>query len=189
MLHIPKLVSERAITTILRSEQSPLLANFYARNQTFFKPWFPTRPSYYFSDDYWRGRLDQIYKAFLSDEAIYFCALSLDEQQVLAVANFTAIQEGAFKGCQLHFALDEANQGQGLMLEILSHSLNFVFCELDLHRVSCCYPPRNKRAHNLLKHLGFEQEGFARSYLRLDGRWQDHHLASLINPLHDSHFF
>ena len=34
----------------------------------------------------------------------------------------------------------------------------------------------------LLERLGFEREGFAREYLMINGRWEDHILTSLINP-------
>ncbi|MGL5537110.1 MAG: 30S ribosomal protein S5 alanine N-acetyltransferase, partial [Aeromonas veronii] len=34
----------------------------------------------------------------------------------------------------------------------------------------------------LLERLGFEREGFARAYLMINGRWEDHILTSLINP-------
>ena len=44
------------------------------------------------------------------------------------------------------------------------------------------YIPDNKRSANLLSRLGFEIEGQARQYLRIDGRWQDHVLTALINP-------
>jgi len=43
------------------------------------------------------------------------------------------------------------------------------------------YRPENERSHRLLQRLGFEQEGRARSYLNIDGRWRDHILTSLIN--------
>ena len=35
--------------------------------------------------------------------------------------------------------------------------------------------------HNLKK-IGFTVEGYARDYLFLNGKWQDHVLTSLINP-------
>lgn len=188
MLHVPKLVSERAVTTILRSEHAPLLADFYRRNREYLRPWFPKRHEKFYTEDYWHSQIESMYQELLHDKALYFCSMNLELNEILAVAHFTNIMEDSFKGCFLNFALDETYQGQGMMLELLSHTLNFVFCELDLHRIMASYPPKNRRAHRILQQLGFEQEGFARSYLKLDGLWQDHHLCSLINPLHDTKF-
>jgi ribosomal-protein-alanine N-acetyltransferase len=30
--------------------------------------------------------------------------------------------------------------------------------------------------------LGFEKEGYAKSYLKIAGHWQDHILTALVNP-------
>ena len=32
----------------------------------------------------------------------------------------------------------------------------------------------NELSKNLLRRLGFEQEGYAKSYLQINGSWQDH---------------
>jgi len=44
------------------------------------------------------------------------------------------------------------------------------------------HPPRNLHSAALLARPGFEREGYARSYLRIDGKWEDMVLSSLINP-------
>jgi len=45
--------------------------------------------------------------------------------------------------------------------------------------------PKNTRSANLLKTLGFEQEGYAKNYLLINGRWEDHVLNALINSRSD----
>jgi ribosomal-protein-alanine N-acetyltransferase len=40
----------------------------------------------------------------------------------------------------------------------------------------------NKRSEALLQGLGFEREGVAKSYILINGKWEDHVLNSLINP-------
>jgi ribosomal-protein-alanine N-acetyltransferase len=44
--------------------------------------------------------------------------------------------------------------------------------------------PENTRSAAILNRLGFEQEGYAKQMLNLDGRWKDHVLNALINPRH-----
>lgn len=44
------------------------------------------------------------------------------------------------------------------------------------------YMPHNQRSGNLLRRLGFVVEGYARDYLLINGRWEDHIQTSLINP-------
>ncbi|MFB0585429.1 hypothetical protein [Aeromonas salmonicida] len=38
------------------------------------------------------------------------------------------------------------------------------------------------RSAALLERLGFEREGYARDYLMINGRWEDHILTALLNP-------
>lgn len=48
------------------------------------------------------------------------------------------------------------------------------FTVLKLHRVMANYRPENLRSERLLARLGFEKEGLARSYLKINGSWADH---------------
>lgn len=75
-------------------------------------------------------------------------------------------------------------QGQGYMRETLQAALTYVFNELNLHRVMANYMASNQRSAALLAQLGFEQEGLAKSYLKIAGNWQDHLLTAKINPAH-----
>lgn len=44
------------------------------------------------------------------------------------------------------------------------------------------YIPDNQRSGRVLERLGFEQEGFAKDYLEINGKWADHILTALTNP-------
>lgn len=68
------------------------------------------------------------------------------------------------------------------MRECLDAAIRHVFVKLALHRVMANYQPENRRSARLLNGLGFEQEGVARAYLKINGVWTDHVLTSLINP-------
>ena len=64
------------------------------------------------------------------------------------------------------------------ILEILR-----VFSTLRFHRIIANYIPGNQRSQKTLNAVGFEREGYAKSYLKIAGKWQDHVLTALINPL------
>ncbi len=49
------------------------------------------------------------------------------------------------------------------------------------HRVMAGYMPRNKKSESILHQCGFEKEGVAKSYLLINGQWEDHILTSKIN--------
>lgn len=67
------------------------------------------------------------------------------------------------------------------MFEALQVAIKYMLSEVGLHRIMANHMPHNERSAKLLKRLGFEVEGLARSYLKINGVWQDHVLTARIN--------
>jgi ribosomal-protein-alanine N-acetyltransferase len=59
--------------------------------------------------------------------------------------------------------------------------VEFAFTRLGLHRIEAACVPENEASHRLLLKAGFEAEGRARAYLKIDGRWRDHLLFGMVN--------
>jgi starch phosphorylase len=69
-----------------------------------------------------------------------------------------------------------------LMQEALEAAIAYMFETQNLHRIMANYIPGNERSARLLERLGFEREGYAKAYLNIAGRWQDHVLTARVNP-------
>ena len=69
-------------------------------------------------------------------------------------------------------------------LEILNYlkaaKQEFIFDELNLHRVEAACLPRNERSLKTLEKNNFCIEGLVRQYLKINGKWEDHLLLSCI---------
>jgi ribosomal-protein-alanine N-acetyltransferase len=87
-----------------------------------------------------------------------------------------------FSGLLPGFSLDRSYQGKGLMREVLSEAISYIHKHYGLHRIMANHLPDNERSANTLKSLGFIKEGYASSYLKINGKWQDHVLNSLVLP-------
>lgn len=83
--------------------------------------------------------------------------------------------------CYLGYSVDHSYQGRGVMYEALDTLIQMVFSQFGLHRIMANYMPRNERSGRLLQRLGFEKEGYAKDYLKIAGRWEDHILTSRTN--------
>jgi ribosomal-protein-alanine N-acetyltransferase len=66
------------------------------------------------------------------------------------------------------------------MKEALRLMLGFAFDRLHMHRIEAACLPNNDTSRHLLTHCGFREEGYARKYLCIDGKWQDHVLFGLL---------
>lgn len=51
---------------------------------------------------------------------------------------------------------------------------------IGLNRLEAACQPENTRSQRLLEKIGFQSEGRARSYLRINGTWRDHDIYALI---------
>ena len=174
---------QRLTLAILAPDQAELESDFYQRNQRHLAPWSPIRTTDYFSTAQIRRRLEIQASAFDAGLAMHFALLSADGQQMIGACNFSGIIRGAFQACYLGYHIDATQQGQGLMQEALETGIGYMFETQNLHRIMANYIPGNERSARLLERLGFEQEGYAKAYLNIAGRWQDHVLTALVSKV------
>lgn len=179
----PQFQTRRLIVRMANHRDAAAIVRFYQENRMFLAAFEPTRPDEFFTERYWRIQIEHNQLEFEHQQSL---RLFLFEQAkptvVIGTANFNQFFRGVFQSCVLGYALAETSQGKGYMMEALTAALYYVFSELNFHRVMANYMPRNQRSGNLLRRLGFNVEGYARDYLLINGKWEDHILTSLINP-------
>ena len=180
-LKLPKLYTDRLQVRLLEPHEADLMVRFRNENRDHLEPWEPLRRPDFFTEGFWENHLRLTLRDFRESASACFVLLSPREDEVLGVCNYTNIVRGTFQSCQLGYALAEKHQRKGLMFEALSMTNAYMFDDLGLHRIMAGYLPHNERSGNLLNRLGFEKEGLARKYLKINGRWEDHLLTSLIN--------
>ena len=179
---LPKISTHRLVLKLLEPSEAPIMVRFRIENRDHLRKWEPGRSPEFFTNAYWQMQLRAAIREYRSGINMCLVILNTAESEVLGVCNYTNIIRGTFQSCHLGYALAERHQGKGIMFESLQLSTQYVFKELELHRIMANYMPRNQRSGNLLCHLGFETEGKARSFLNINGVWEDHILTSLINP-------
>jgi ribosomal-protein-alanine N-acetyltransferase len=74
---------------------------------------------------------------------------------------------------------------RGFTVDAVRVVTHFCFGRLRLHRVEAACIPTNAASQAVLRKAGFQQEGLARDYLKIDGVWRDHLLFGLVSARHD----
>ena len=159
------------------------LSAYFLKNTEHFRVWEPARAYGVHAVQAWRQRLEEREKAHQNLEAAYFVALD-DDANVLGHCSLTNVMYGAFQACYMGYGVSYEFQGKGVMFALCTDVIKYAFGELGLHRIMANYMPHNERSEKLLKRLGFQREGYAEKYLQINGKWEDHVLTSLINPIH-----
>ncbi|MCY3857914.1 MAG: GNAT family N-acetyltransferase [Gammaproteobacteria bacterium] len=156
-----------------------ILRNYYLANREHLAPWEPTRTDDYFTAANIKDVINSRYEQFIARTALHLCALN--EERMVAEVNFTNIVTGAFQSCNLGFSVERSSEGHGVMTKVLKLGIEYIFEEYRLHRIQANYMPSNRRSPQVLARCGFRVEGYAREYLKIAGKWEDHVLTSLIN--------
>ncbi len=178
----PVLDTQRLRIRLGEPSDAEALVSFFRLNNPHFAKTQNPRRGRWLSQSYVADHLRLTRRDFRDDRSCQLLILPRDESKIIGTANFTSFVRGYFQACHLGYLLAEAEQGKGLMTEALRAAIDYVFLELDMHRIMASYVPSNERSGRVLARLGFQIEGRAPAYLRINGIWQDHILTALSNP-------
>lgn len=154
------------------------VADYFLRNKRHLAESMPVREPRFYTAGFWAEQQARYAACAAAGSALQL--FLLHAERVVGHVAFDQIVKGPFQACYLGYGIDSQYQGRGLMRKALASALAHVSCELELNRVMANYTPDNVRSGRLLKSLGFEREGYARRYLKLNGGWKDHILTSLV---------
>src|SRR6266511_2822444 len=171
MIEDLELHTEQLTLKVLGPTYASRVLAYLVRNRTFFKDWNRAIAEDYFSlaEDGWMLRLHLFERADTS------------YAKVIGDLVLNNIVRGAFLSCHLGYKMDQRKLGKGLMTEAIRRAIAYAFDEMKLHRIEANIMPRNQRSRRVVEKLGFEQEGLARKYLKINGVWEDHIHYVILN--------
>jgi [ribosomal protein S5]-alanine N-acetyltransferase len=154
-------------------------ASLRAGSRQFLAPWEPTWPPDALSRASFRARVARYAEDWRTDQAYNFLIFAQDETLVGGVG-LSNLRRGVSETASLGYWVGEAFARQRYMTAALPLVLDFAFDRLGLHRVEAACLPTNIPSRALLARAGFHQEGYARGYLCIEGKWQDHLLFAIL---------
>ena len=179
----PLLLTARLRLVAAHVQHAAALADFHDRNRAHLAPWDPPTEPDFFTEAVQAQRLRDGAAAFAAGTGYRYLMQPIgDASRVIGTINFSNIMRGAFQSCSLGYALDQPCEGQALMTEALRCAIGEMFsARINLHRIQAGFRPENWRSAEVLKRLGFADEGLAADYLFIDGAWRVHRLVALLN--------
>ncbi|WP_338858429.1 GNAT family N-acetyltransferase [Serratia marcescens] len=172
--------TEQTDVHLLVGEHAKNLQLYLVNNRAHLAPYEPLRDDEYFALENIQNRIINSLNDYQEKRSLLLVVTLKNDQKIIGSINFTNFVYGVFQACYLGFSLDHASQGKGLMYESLESSIEYVRENYGIHRIMANHLPDNLRSSNTLKNLGFKKEGYAQSYLKVNGEWQDHILNSLV---------
>lgn len=172
--------TSRTVIRLLDVDEAGLLLRYRTENREHLRPWEPLRTPSHYTLEGARQTVDAGLEAARADRGYPFAVLTPDASEMIASFTLANVVRGVFQACHLGYGIAQRHEGKGLMFEALDAALRYAFGPLDFHRVMANHMPRNDRSGRLLERLGFEKEGVAKRYLKIDGVWEDHVLTAKI---------
>ena len=151
-----------------------------AESRDFLAPWEPTWAYDALTRGAFRRRL-KMYKSEMRQGVTYsFLIFRRVDDVLLGGITLSNLRRGVAQSAMLGYWIGSPHGNQGYMTDSLASILEFAFSRIGLHRVEAACLPANEASRRLLLRSGFREEGYAREYLRISGRWQDHQLFAIL---------
>jgi ribosomal-protein-alanine N-acetyltransferase len=150
-------------------------------SRDFLTPWEPTWPT----DDLTRGAFRRRLKRYADDQrcdlAYAFMIFRSEDHALVGGLTLANIRRGVAQAGSIGYWIGVPFARKGYMTEAVRALVPFCLRTLRLHRLEAACIPANTASISLLEKTGFKREGYARSYLCINGAWQDHLLYARLH--------
>jgi ribosomal-protein-alanine N-acetyltransferase len=177
---LPALKGERVTLRLPAGSDYREWAALRQESRRFLEPWEPRWSPDELDRGAWRQRLRRYREDFAAGSAAAFFIFDNKTEKLIGGITLGNIRHGVAQSGQIGYWVGERHAGQGYMLEAIRLIIPYAFDTLRLHRIEAACIPDNVRSTRVLEKAGFQREGLLRSYLRINGIWQDHYLYALI---------
>lgn len=156
-------------------------AELRASSREHLVPWEPQWTRDELSRSAFRRRLRHYQREQRDDLGYAFFIYLLGTEQLLGGITLSNIRRGVSQAGSLGYWIGAKYARRGFMSDAVRAVVGYAFEDLRLHRIEAACLPFNYASIGVLERCGFDREGLARRYLKINGYWQDHLLFARIN--------
>jgi [ribosomal protein S5]-alanine N-acetyltransferase len=176
----PTIRAERVLLRVPTLADYPQWAKLREDSRSFLVPWEPVWPADDLTKLAFRRRIRRYQREIRNGTGYPMFVFSPDGETLLGGLTLSQIQRGVAQSTVLGYWMGTPFAGKGFMGAAVRAIIGFAFDTLQLNRIEAACLPHNVASIRLLERVGFQREGYARKFLCIDGRWQDHLLYGLV---------
>lgn len=155
-------------------------AELRALSRDHLTPWEPVWARDELTRSAFRRRLRHYQREAREDLGYAFGIFQEADERLIGGLTLSNVRRGVTQAASLGYWLGLPYAGRGHMSAAVRAILPYAFDVLRLHRIEAATMPINAASIRVLERTGFEREGFARRYLKINGAWQDHILFARL---------
>ena len=180
--HSHRIETERLILRAPHRKDHAEWARVRENSRGHLERWEPSWSEHEFTPRSFRRRVRWYAEGAKTDTSYSFFVRLKKDDALIGGVTLDAVRRGTTQRAVLGYWLGEGFTGHGYMTEAVRAAVEYGFNKLDLHRIEAASIPENVSSIRVLERAGFEREGYMRSYIRIDGEWQDHLLFARLAP-------
>ncbi len=150
-------------------------------SRDFLEPWEPSWAIDAATRAEFHRRRQRYVDEWRSRAGYAFLIFHRDRGDLLGGIGLSNVRRGVADMASLGYWTGKPHARQGYMTEAVACAVAYALDTLGLHRVEAACLPENAASQGLLRKCGFHEEGMARGYLKIDGRWRDHLTFAVLN--------
>jgi ribosomal-protein-alanine N-acetyltransferase len=152
------------------------------RSRAFLQPWEPSWPADDLSRLAFRRRLAAYQREMDLGLGYSFLVFRRADDVLVGGITLSNLRRGVAQMGSIGYWVGEPYARQGHTHAALRAIMGFSLGRLGLHRLEAACVPQNEPSRSLLLKAGFQQEGRASAYLKINGEWRDHLLFGFVAP-------
>jgi len=176
----PVLVGKKVTLRLPRAKDYAEWARLRGESRAFLEPWEPRWARDELEQSAWRQRLRRYRSDFANGTGVSFLVFENETGRLAGGITVGNVRHGVSQAANIGYWMGERFAGRGMMVEAVGLVVDHCFRTLRLHRLEAACIPENNRSVRVLEKAGFRREGLLRSYLKINGIWQDHYLYALV---------
>ena len=155
-------------------------AELRQKSRNFLQAWEPKWPKSYLTRDFFKQFVDNTYLSLTNKTSYTFFIFHHKSNLLMGGINLTNLKEDSYKSITLGYWMGIDFAGKGYMKDSINSISDFCFNSLKLNRIEAACLPNNTVSKIVLIKSGFIIEGYAKKYLKINGKLQDHILFAKL---------
>jgi ribosomal-protein-alanine N-acetyltransferase len=156
-------------------------ATLRQESHAWLQPWEPLWPEDDLTRPAFKRRLSIYAREMEAGNAWPFFIFADSDQALLGAITLSNVRRGVAETGTLGYWIGRKFAGCGHATAAVRAMVAWAFDDLNLHRVEAACVPDNTASRRVLEKSGFQLEGQARAYLKINGAWADHLLFGVVN--------
>ena len=178
-----ELIGRKIILKKPKKENWKEWAELRQKSRNFLQPWEPIWPNNFLTKKSFSNFINIIEDSIKKKTGYNFFIFKKETNNLMGGLSLTNFKTEEYKSITMGYWMGEEYAGKGYMKDSLKVICNYCFNNLKLNRIEAACLPKNLISKKVLLSVGFKKEGYAKKYLSINGKLEDHLLFAKIKKV------